>query len=193
VLKDQKRATYIGMLSGRAVALAMAAGGLFFIVRAEYEGGWLLLMAWFLWRAAGESYHAMLARDLLKRVTVGEIMRAPLHKVSEALSLRELAESFASWLRPPALAVDVNGNAVGLVGIDQVKKIERAKWESTRVRQAMLPLTQDGVVAPHDAALLALKRLTENERDELAVMQDGQVMGIVGRQELARYLAANGE
>lgn len=193
LLKDQKRATYWGMLSGRTVAFLMACAGAYFIAIQQYSGGWLLLMAWFLWRAAGESYHSMLARDLLKRITVGEIMRAPMHRVSEALSLRELAESFASWLRPPALAIDLYGNAVGLVGIEQVKKIERAKWESTRVRQAMLPLTRDITVVPGDIALHALKLLTENDREDLPVLQNDQVIGLVGRQELARYLQTKGE
>ncbi len=193
ILKDQKRATYWGMVSGRAVAALMGLGGFYFVLQGEFGGGWLLLMAWFLWRAAGEAYHALLARDLLKHITVGEIMRAPLHRVSEALSLRELAESFASWLRPPALAIDLNGSAVGLIGIEQVKKIERAQWESTRVRQAMLPLATERVVAPNDVALRALKLLTETEREEVAVVQAGQVIGIVGREELARYLQAKGE
>lgn len=192
-LKDQNRATYWGMVSGRGVAALMAFGGFFLIARREYEGGWLILMAWFLWRAAGEAYHSMLARDLLKRITVAEIMRAPLQRVSEALSLRELAESFASSLRPPALAVDLNGSAVGLIGIEQVKKIERTKWASTRVRQAMLPLANQRTVLPGDVALRALKLLTESDGDDIPVLQDGNVIGTVGRHELARYLQAKGE
>lgn len=193
ILKDQKRATYLAMLSGRGMAILMVAVGAFILFRGEYGGGWLLLMAWFLWRAAGEAYHSLLARELLKQVTVGELMRAPLQRVSEALSLRELAESFASWLRPPALAIDLNGNAVGIVGMEQVKQVERAKWESTRVRQAMLPLGVDVGVTSNDTALHALKLLTEREREEVAVIQNGQVVGIIGREELARYLQAQGE
>lgn len=193
VLKDQKRATFWGMVSGRGIAALMASGGVYLILRSEFEGGWLVLMAWFLWRAAGAAYHSMVARDLLKHITVGEIMRAPLQRVSEALSLRELAESFASSLRPPALAVDLNGSAVGLIGIEQVKKIERSKWESTRVRQAMLPLAKEMMVLPGDLALDALKLLTENDRDDVPVQQDGNVIGTVGRRELAHYLQARGE
>lgn len=193
ILKDQKRATYLAMLSGRGMAILMVAVGAFILFRGEYGGGWLLLMAWFLWRAAGEAYHSLLARELLKQVTVGELMRAPLQRVSEALSLRELAESFASWLRPPALAIDLNGNAVGIVGMEQVKQVERAKWESTRVRQGMLPLGVDVGVTSNDTALHALKLLTEREREEVAVIQNGQVVGIIGREELARYLQAQGE
>ena len=193
VLQDQRRATYWGMLSGRGIALLMVMGGLYFILRGEFGGAWLLLMAWFLWRAAGEAYHAILARELLKQVTVGEIMRAPLQRVSEALSLRELADSFASWLRAPALAVDLNGSAVGLVGIEQVKKVERARWDTTRVRQAMIPISPETIVTPQDPALSALKLLTVRERDDVPVMQEGRVVGTIGRDELARYLQAKGE
>lgn len=193
LFKNQRRATFWGMVSGRGVALLMMGGGLFFILEREYSGGWLILMALFLWRAAGEAYHSLLAREMLKHITVGELMRAPLQRVSEALSLRELAETFASRLRPTALAIDVNGNAVGLVGLEQVKKVERAQWASTRVRQAMLPLTPEMNVAPNDAALDALKVLTTHDRDDVAVTQNGQVVGLLGRQELARYLQSRGE
>ncbi|MCC7164500.1 MAG: site-2 protease family protein [Anaerolineae bacterium] len=193
ILQDQRRATYIGMLSGRGVAALLTLGGLYLVLRGEYSGGWLILMAWFLWRAAGEAYHSMLARDLLKQITVGQIMRAPLQRVSESLSLRDLAESFASWLRPPALAIDINGSAVGLIGIDQVTMIERTKWETMRVRQAMLPLPVALTVSPNDAALRALSLLTESERQDVPVVQEGQVVGVIGRRELAQYLQSRGE
>jgi len=91
------------------------------------------------------------------------------------------------------LAIDMNGSAVGLIGIDQVTQIERAKWETTRVRQAMLPLGGDLMVTPNDVALHALKLLTESDRAEMAVVQDGQVVGAIGRQELAQYLQSKGE
>lgn len=192
ILKNQRRATFWGMVSGRGVAVLLASVGIFFIARGDFEGGWLLLMAWFLWRAAGDAYHSLVARELLKNITVGEIMRAPLQRVSETLSLRELAESFASSLRSPALAMDWNGSAVGLIGVEQLKKIERAKWETTRVRQAMLPLA-DMMVAPNEAALRALRVMSEQDRDDVVVIQDGHVVGSVGRAELARYLQSKGE
>ncbi len=193
LLKNQKRATYVGMLSGRGMAALMALGGGYLIVRGELSGGWLLFMAWFLWRAAGEAYHSMLARELLKEISVGAIMRTPLQKVSEALSLRDLTDSFASWLRPPALAVDANGSAVGIIGIEQVRKVDRKEWASTRVRQAMTPLSPETNVAPSDQAISALKVLTEKDSDQVAVVQEGQIIGSIGRAELARYLQSKGE
>lgn len=191
--KDQRRATYWSMLSGRGVALLLAGVGLWVLARGDFGGGWLLLMAWFLWRAAGDAYHGMLARDLLKQVTVRELMRAPLPRVSEALSLRELAEAFSGWLHAPALAVDLQGAAVGFIGVDQLRRVDRARWETTRVRQAMLPLSANDVVLANAPALQAMKILTERDCDQVAVVEDEEILGAIGREELARYLQAKGE
>ncbi|MCG3140632.1 MAG: putative zinc metalloprotease Rip3 [Anaerolineae bacterium] len=190
--RDQRRATYWGMLSGRVMAALLAAGGAYLLWRGEYGGVWLFLMAWFLWRAANDAYQAMLARDVLKQVTVGELMRAPLQRISETLSLRELAIAFTGWLKSPALAIDLNGNAVGLVALEQVRKRPAAEWEGLRVRQVMQPLALETSVQPTDLALRALELLTRGEQEQLTVVQDGQIAGAIGRLELARYLEARG-
>ncbi len=192
LFRDQRRATYWGMLSGRAMAALLAAGGAYLFWRGEYGGVWAFLMAWFLWRAANDAYQALIARDILKQVTVGELMRAPLQRISEALSLRELAVAFTDWLKSPALATDLNGNAVGIVALEQVRKRPSAEWEGLRVRQVMQPLAAETSVQPSDLALRALELLTQGERDQLAVVQDGQIAGVIGRIELARYLEARG-
>lgn len=192
VLKDQRRATYWGMLSGRAVALLLAAGGAFLLWHGEYGGVWAFLMAWFLWRAANDAYQSTVARDLLKQVTVGELMRAPLQRINEALSLRELAYAFSSWLKSPALATDLQGTVVGIITLEQVRAKPRDDWETLRVRQVMQPLSAVNGIHPADPALLAFQLLAQREQDHLPVMQEGQVTGMIGRVELARYLQSRG-
>lgn len=192
VLRDQKRATYWGMFSGRVVAILLAAGGAYLIFRGEYGGIWSFLMAWFLWRAANDAYQAIVARDLLNQITVGELMRAPLQRISEALSLRELANAFSVWLKSPALATDLNGNVVGMIALEQVRQVQRAEWETMRVRQVMQPLSPETNIRPTDPALRALQLLTQGDQDPLAVMQEGEIAGMIGRVELARYLQSKG-
>lgn len=192
LLKDQKRATYWGMLSGRAVALLLAGGGAYLLWRGEYGGVWLFLMAWFLWRAANDAYQSMVARDLLKQVTVGELMRAPLQRISEALSVRELAYAFSSWLKSPALATDLQGTVVGIITLEQVRERPHGDWETLRVRQVMQPLSAVQGLQPKEPALRAFQLLAQRELDHLPVVQEGQVTGMIGRIELARYLQSKG-
>lgn len=191
-LKDQKRATYWGMVSGRVVALLLTAGGAYLLWRGEYGGIWAFLMAWFLWRAANDAYHSMVAREMLNQVTVGELMRAPLQRISATLSVRELAYAFSNWLKSPALATDLNGALVGLVTLEHVRKQPRAEWEKLRVREIMQPLATETCLSPSDSALRAFQILMQSEREHVAVMQEGEFAGSIGRIELARYLQSKG-
>lgn len=134
LFKNMRRATFWSMVMGRVVAVGLLAVGAVLVFRGELGGAWMFLVAWFLWRAAGESYHSLLARELLKQVPVGQLMRGP--------------------------------------------------------RLALVP---ERAVAPDDTALAALQLMMRRDADPLAVVQDGQVVGTIGREELAAYLRARGE
>jgi Zn-dependent protease len=192
LLKDQRRATYWGMQSGRLVALLLATGGAYLLWRGEYGGIWSFLMAWFLWRAANEAYESFLARELLTQVTVGELMRATLPRISEGLNLRELATAFAYWLKSPALVIDLKGVIVGMIALEQLRQIPRVEWETRRVRQAMQPFAPESSIPATASALRALQLLAQDEREHLAVTQEGNITGVIGRVELAQYLQSKG-
>lgn len=192
LLKDQRRATYWGMQSGRLVALLLATGGAYLLWRGEYGGIWSFLMAWFLWRAANEAYESFLARELLTQVTVGELMRATLPRISEGLNLRELATAFAYWLKSPALVIDLKGVIVGMIALEQLRQIPRVEWETRRVRQAMQPFAPESSIPASASALRALQLLAQDEREHLAVTQEGNITGVIGRVELAQYLQSKG-
>jgi len=192
LLQDQRRATYWGMQSGRLVALLLAAGGAYLLWRGEYGGVWSFLMAWFLWRAANEAYESFVARELLNQVTVGELMRATLPRISEGLNLRELATAFAYWLKSPALVIDLKGVIVGIIALEQLRQIPRGEWEARRVRQAMQPFAPESSIPATASALRALQLLAQDEREHLAVTQEGNITGVIGRVELAQYLQSKG-
>jgi hypothetical protein len=193
LFNDVRRATFWAMVGGRLIAGLLAVGGLYIIIRGELSGGWLVVMGWFLWRAAGEAYHAVLARRLLHGVTVAQLMKAPLERVSAWLNLKQVHES--DWLlrRLPLLAVDLQGEAVGLVGVDQLRHVNRGRWEDTRVYETMKPLTAESSIGPDRLALEALQMLVRRQTNELAVVEEGQVVGSISRVELARYLEKHGE
>lgn len=187
-----RRATYWAMLTGRGIAFVLAVTGLLLLLRREFGGGWLVLIAWFIWRAASDAYHAVLARELLKQVTVGQLMRAPLARVSEAWSLKQLNESEALLRQTPLLAVDADGRAVGLVGMDRLQRVKREDWESIRVRDMMRPFAPGLTVSPQQQALKALQMILQQETEDLAVVSQGEVIGSIGREDLAKYLDKRG-
>lgn len=193
IFRDMRRATFWAMVAGRGIALLMLGGGGLLVVRGDVSGAWLFFIAWFLWRAAGESYHSIVARELLKHVNVGRLMRSPLQRVAAWLDLRQLVDHYLALRPAPVGVMEASGALVGLIGAEQVRHIQREKWDTTRVRDAMVPLAQGQTVTPEETALRALQLMTRREHDELVVMENGEVVGSIGRRELAHYLSTKGE
>ena len=93
-------ATKVASRSGQLAALTMALAGLFLLIeqrRAGLTSGlWLLVIGWFLFSAAGASYHSVMALYALRGLVVRDLMRRTLLTVPADASLGELAESFTA-------------------------------------------------------------------------------------------------
>lgn len=192
-LKNLRRATYIAMVTGRGIAALMALVGVWFVYESGLNGIWLVLIGFFVWRAAGDSYHAVVAREILNGVTVGRLMQSPVQRVAGDLNLISFVEQYVLRVRAPVFAVEDGLQVVGLIGAEQAKAIPRAEWASRRVKDVMVKLTDKLKVSPDDPALRAMQLLTQREGNELAVVQGGEVVGSIGPQELGQYLQLHGE
>ncbi len=208
LLGDLRQATYIAMVIGRVIAGLMIAVGLVVLVGIGFtlgafdfspgqnlSGFWFILIGWFLWQAAGEAYRSILLRDSLKQVTVSRLMSAPIERVAGSLSLASFVEEFLARQRGMVYAVEENSQAVGVIGPAQVRKVPRTGWNSLRVRDAMVALSPNDAVTPQDTALRVMQKLARRDGDsgdQLPVMVEGQVVGVVGNEEIARYLQWKG-
>ena len=208
-LGNLRQATLIAMLIGRGIAVAMIALGAIFVFGIEFSFGpigfstgvnlsglWFALIGVFLWQAAGEAYRSVLMRDSLKEITVGRLMHSPVERVPGSLNLANLAEQFLIRPRGVVFAVEENSQPVGVIGAEQIRKIPRAGWTGLRVRDAMVALSPNDAVAPQDTALRVMQKLARRDgesSDDLPVVADGQVVGIVGPEEIFRYLHAKGK
>jgi CBS domain-containing protein len=135
-------------------------------------------------------------RDSLKQVTVGRLMQSPVERVSGSLNLASFVQEFLMRPRGAVFAVEENSQPVGVIGADQIRKIPRAGWPGLRVRDAMSALSPGDTVGPQDTALRVMQKLARRDgdsSDELPVVVDGQVVGVVGNEEIFRYLQLKGK
>jgi Zn-dependent protease/predicted transcriptional regulator len=212
LLDSLRQATRIATATGRGIAaLMIVLGGIFLLGIAvgfgpiafsagENLGGvWLIFIGIFLWQAAGEAYRSVLMRDSLKQVTVERLMHWPIERVQGGLSLASFAQQYL--LRPEGhrgsvYAVEENGVPVGVIGVEQIRRIRRICLDGLLVRDAMLALTPGDTVAPQDTALRVMQQLARRDSEhagELPVIEDGQVVGFVGHEEIFRYLQLIGK
>lgn len=203
LLGNLRKATFVAMVVGRGIAALMIAAGTVFLFglglsfgRLGFSGGanlggiWFIVIGAFLWQVSGEAYRSVLTRDSLKQVTVDHLMHSPVERVPGGLSLASFAEEFFLRPRHVAFAVEENSRPVGMIGAEQIRKVPRTGWGSLRVRDAMVALSPKGAVAPQDTGLRAMQKLARLDGDggELAVVSDGEVVGLIGHEEIYRYL-----
>ena len=81
---------------------------------------------------------------------------------------------------------------VGFVGGSQLEHIPRDRWATLKLDDVMLTRSHESV-SPQDTALSVLTRIMrqpEHATFDLPVIADGQLIGLIGQAEIARFLHA---
>jgi CBS domain-containing protein len=83
------------------------------------------------------------------------------------------------------------GRVVGLLSIHGVGEVPQDRWESTVVRDVMLPLTDALSAAPGDRVPAALDKLSRNGLGRLAVLDHGRLAGYLSLKDVMHVLTVS--
>jgi CBS domain-containing protein len=89
--------------------------------------------------------------------------------------------------------VEDGGRLVGLITLRDVGAIPRERWEQTTVRDAMRPLEELHIITPDTQIVDALKLMAGNDVNQLPVVANGTLQGILSRSHLMQLLQARSE
>jgi Zn-dependent protease len=154
------------------------------------SGLWLIMIAWFMYAGATSSQHAALFHDSLRRLTVASVMDRDFGRVQVGDSVQSFAEqhllqsSRARGAR--SYAVYRDELLVGLLSLRQIGSIPVSSWSSTSIERATLPIESAMSMEPSAPALGALHLLLEEGCEQIAIMAEGRLLGLVTRDQLAR-------
>jgi Zn-dependent protease/CBS domain-containing protein len=183
------RATRIASMSGQAVGWLLVAGGVLFLLAGDLAGGiWFAFIGWFLVQAARSSYQDLQLRELLRGVEAEEVMAADLRRIPPELSLQEAVDDYFMRYDHGAFPVDEGGRTIGLLTLRGVRRVPRTQWPTHRVRDHMVPLSDQVVVAPDARMDGVVGKLQDGEAGRVLVVQDGEVVGIITPTDLTRWL-----
>jgi Mg/Co/Ni transporter MgtE len=168
--------------------------GVLSVLRGNVVGGvWIALIGWFLENAARQSGAQVSTAALLRGVRVGQVMTRECSKVPGDLSLERLVhDEVLAGGRRCFFVVDAD-RLRGVLTLGDVKAIPRERWGQTPVQQVMTPVAELRSVTPRDDLLVALRAMDEADVAQLPVMEDGALIGAVGREHVLRYIAARAE
>ena len=189
------KATRVSSLVGRTVGYLFIISGLLlgFWTRDIFNGLWLAFIGWFLESAASQSYTQVALREALKGIHVREMMTRDVPIVPRRLDLRTLVDSHIFFTGRRFFLVGENGSWDGLVSLQDIKNVPQGKWSDTRVGDIMVPASRVATVSPDDEALQAMEIMDETDVNQVPVKENGAVVGLVGRDNIIRFLRTRTE
>jgi CBS domain-containing protein len=121
-------------------------------------------------------------------VEAEEVMCGNLLRVPPDLSLEDAVDDYFLRYDHGAFPVDEQGRTIGLLTLRGVRRVPREQWPTRRVRDHMVPLGDQVVVAPDARMDGVLGKLEDGEANRVLVVQAGEVVGIITATDLTRWL-----
>jgi Zn-dependent protease/CBS domain-containing protein len=191
---DADRSTQAAARVGQAVAFMFIALG---IVRyfggAGFGGLWIAFIGWFLLQAARESYVQVGLAHALKGVRVADVMTRDCPTVDGWLNVQNFVDQELLRTGQRCFIVVDKGEVTGLVTPHEVKQIDRAKWPFTTLHDIMRPLEDLRAVTPDTPLASALESMSRYDLNQLPVISNSHLEGVVSRAEVLSYLQTHAE
>jgi Zn-dependent protease/predicted transcriptional regulator len=171
--------SFIFMLAG--VAQILFSGNFF-------NGLWAIFIGWFLNNAARSSYQQVLMREALSGVKASSIMLQQCPTVSGDLMLDRLVNDYILNGGQRCFFVAEQGQVAGLITMQNVRGVPHARRYQSTAQQVMTPINAGAWAAADENAFNVLRKMDEANLDQIPVMEDGRVLGLITRDALLRYL-----
>jgi CBS domain-containing protein len=194
VTGDAMRATRIAARVGQFVAFCFILFGVLrFFGGAGLGGLWLAFIGWFLLEAARASYAQVEVSESLRGVRAGDVMTRECPVIDGRTNLQTFVDEHLLRTGQRCFVVEEQGRLGGLVTPHEVKAVERARWPYTTIDEVMRPLEQLRTVGPDIPVTEALEIMGREDLNQLPVVRDGRLEGIISRGHVLRLLQTRAE
>jgi Zn-dependent protease/CBS domain-containing protein len=185
---DFSKSTRIAAQTGRLFANVIIFAGIWIALRGNWFGGlWWVFIGWFLLSAAQESCAQVAIRNTLSGVHAADIMTQDVPTVPRDLSLENYVHEVLRTGRR-CHVVTGNGNPVGLVTLHAAQEIPPDGWPNTSIQAVMRPVDKIKWASPREPVLSILERMQAEDINQMPVVDDGRVVGMIARDSILRVL-----
>ncbi len=188
VTGDQRRGTVIAANVGRFFAFGFIALGVFEIITgAPANGLWTIFIGLFLNGAAGAQIQYQKMRVLLSDHSVDQAMRRDFAFIPFDISLEQIASNALFGLGRRTFIVRRSEQPIGYLTLKEFQAVDREQWAATTTESAMRAFTPDAVVTPDTVLWNALHLMDVNELNQLPVITDAGLLGLIRREDVLRF------
>jgi CBS domain-containing protein len=184
-----RTATRAATLTGQVIAYLFILVGIWLFFGGNvFNGIWIGFIGWFLLSSAQSANSQVMLQSMFQGVKVAEVMIPDPVTVPANISLQKLVDDY---FLPRGLrsALVVQGEQLaGLITLGDIRHTPREEWTQTPVGSIMIPLERLHAVSPQQNINDVLPLMVGGDVNQLPVTQDGQVVGVVTREAIMRYL-----
>jgi Zn-dependent protease/CBS domain-containing protein len=189
VTHNMRRATLIAANVGRFIAYIFIFLGVWQIFAGNFINGiWIAFIGWFLESAAVAQVQQLALRDTMGGHKVSQAMNREYSSLPSDTTLQKLVDDHILGGGGRSFVVERGANVIGLLTLHRIKEVPRSEWPTRTVAQIMIPIEQAKRVRPDAELWGALEEMDRDGVNQLPVMTDGQIQGMLSRQDIIGYL-----
>jgi Zn-dependent protease/predicted transcriptional regulator len=187
--KDPQKATRWVSNIGRIIAYLMIASGIvLFFMGYTLNGLWLAFIGWFLSSASSGSSKQVSLQQELQKFTVSELMNTNYIKIPASVSIEEMYNEYISRNKKSYLVVTSGNETLGLVNMHLLRNLDKKEWSIKTANEVMTPIARLRYLSPEADLIAALHLFQEERVDQLPVVRDSEIIGLISYDDLANFL-----
>ena len=189
VSKNLRQATLTAANVGRFFGFTFILLGVWQVFSGNLSGGlWIAFIGWFLENAASVQVQQVVFQGTLAGHTVSQAMSMACTAVPEDLTLQQLVDEHILASGRRCFLVNRGDNTLGLMTLHRIKEVSRPDWAKTTAAQVMLPLADLKRIRPDAGLWNALQLMDRDGVNQLPVMTDSKVVGMLSREDVIAFL-----
>jgi Zn-dependent protease/predicted transcriptional regulator len=201
ITSDIRKSTRWASILGQVIAWSFILAGVAmmfgisipFLGTGVFNGLWIIFIGWFLNNAAASGYRYVEIQEILEDIPVRRVMQTQIPMVSSETTVTDLVNHRFQQLDGQTLLVTTGEEVVGILGMGDIQKSAKTKWDSTSVGQIMTPVSQLEYVTPDQDAADAFDHLQRLDQRQIPVKLNNQIIGLLRQKDILRWLQFQSE
>ena len=190
---NQVRATRVAAVLGQIVAVGfIMIGFLSFAFAGNFGGIWLAFIGLFLIDAARSAVLETTVMEGLRGVRVGDVMSRECITVARDTFVSDVAEQVLRTGKRCFFVAD-DGRVAGMVTPQELRAVPRDRWNATPAAEVMKPVERLHRIDAGEPVTKALDTIVQEDVNQLPVLEQGRIRGVISRDQILRLVAARAE
>ena len=173
---------------GQKIALFFIIFGLFSIFAGLPGGLWLMLIGWFLHTSAQASYQQASLQQTLSSVKVKDIMVKDIVSIPQDTAVDTAINDYFLKYGYGGFPVIGDKKFLGFITLKEIRNIPKERARETKVSEIFIPHDRRWEISENEDAMKSLELMISEDKGRLAVIEKGNLIGLITRNGIARYV-----